>query len=68
MNEKQIFLRPLEFAQAARLGRSKVYEMIQRGQLPHVRIGGLLRIPASVLDEFTRQAMAAAEEDRADPE
>lgn len=34
-----------------RLGKTKVYEMLARGEIPHVKIGDCYRIPR---DEFTK--------------
>ncbi len=45
----RILLRVSEAAEALSLSRSKVYEMINEGQLPVVRVGGVLRVPVAGL-------------------
>jgi excisionase family DNA binding protein len=57
-SEQQVFLRPVEAAAALGIGRSKMYELLARGVIPHVRIDNLIRIPRAWLD---RQARAALE-------
>ncbi|MEP6539890.1 MAG: helix-turn-helix domain-containing protein [Bryobacteraceae bacterium] len=46
--EKLLF-KPSEVGEAMGIGRSKIYEMLSRGLLPVVRIGGCIRIPAKDL-------------------
>jgi excisionase family DNA binding protein len=45
----QLLLRIPEAAARLGLGRSTLYEMIQRGEIPVVRIGTAVRIPAAAL-------------------
>ncbi len=45
----RILLRALEVAEALNIGRSKAYEMMASGQLPVVRIGRAVRVPADAL-------------------
>ena len=61
--DKPTFLKPVEFAKAIQASKSKVYEMIQRGEVPHAVIGGMIRIPVAVLERFTREAMQRADAD-----
>jgi excisionase family DNA binding protein len=49
---ERLLLRPAEVAELIGIGRSKVYEMLASGELPSVRIGGDLRIPAARLQEW----------------
>ncbi len=44
MNDDEL-LRLAEVQKVLRIGRSKLYEMIARGDLPVVRIGRAVRIP-----------------------
>lgn len=46
---QQVLLRPGEAAETLGLGRATVYALIKRGELPHVRIGDSVRIPADAL-------------------
>jgi excisionase family DNA binding protein len=45
----KLLLTPTEAAAALGIGRSKVYELLQTGQLRSVRIGTCRRIPADAL-------------------
>jgi excisionase family DNA binding protein len=56
-----LLLTPQEAAQALRVGRSKVYDLIRSGALRSVKIGGSRRISATALAEF----VAALEQDAA---
>lgn len=47
-------LRATEVAALLGLGRSKVYDMMKRGQLPVVRIGKAIRVPANALEEWIK--------------
>jgi excisionase family DNA binding protein len=38
-----------EAAAALGLGRSKTYELIRKGEIPTIMLGGVLRIPADAL-------------------
>lgn len=44
-----------ETAKRLKLGRSTVYLMAQRGDLPVVRFGAAVRIPAELLDRWIKQ-------------
>jgi excisionase family DNA binding protein len=48
----RLLLRPTEAAEVLGLGRSKVYEMLGRGELPQVRVGGSVRVPIEALREW----------------
>ena len=50
----QLLMRAEEVAQALKLGRSKVYEMMQSGELPVVRIGRSVRVARAALEEWVR--------------
>ena len=47
-----------EAASRLSLGRSKTYELIERGLLPVVRIGRAVRIPASEVERFVEKLQA----------
>ncbi len=53
-------LRIPEAATALGIGRTTLYEMVRRGEIPIVRIGRAVRIPATAIDVWvadrTRQA------------
>ena len=48
----QLLLRAEEVARALGLGRSKVYELMATGNLPTVRIGRAVRVPADALRDW----------------
>ncbi len=48
----KLLLTPVEAAKALGIGRSKVYELLQAGQLKSVRIGSCRRIPLDALHDF----------------
>jgi excisionase family DNA binding protein len=56
-----LLLTPEEAAQALRVGRSKVYDLMRSGALRSVKIGGSRRISATALAEF----VTALEQDAA---
>jgi excisionase family DNA binding protein len=58
--EKRLFFRPVEAAAALGISKSKIYELIAHGEIPSVRIGGILRVPAAALERLIAQAMANA--------
>jgi excisionase family DNA binding protein len=45
-------LRVEEVAAWAQVGKGTIYEALRRGDLPHVRLGRLVRIPRSALAEW----------------
>ncbi len=49
-----LLLRATEVASLLNLGRSKVYELMAAGELPVVRIGGIVRVPRSELETWIR--------------
>jgi excisionase family DNA binding protein len=62
---EKLLLKVPEAAELVGLGRSKLYELMQAGEIPVIRIGRGVRIPASGLREWVaRQTEAAA--DRSD--
>jgi excisionase family DNA binding protein len=48
----KLLLTPTEAAQALGIGRSKIYELLQTGELRSVRIGTCRRIPTDALEQF----------------
>jgi excisionase family DNA binding protein len=47
-------LRPEEVAQILSISRSKVYDLVNRGDLPGVKIDTATRIPLTALEDFVR--------------
>jgi excisionase family DNA binding protein len=54
---ERLLLRPAEVADLIGIGRSKVYEMLASGELPCIRVGGGLRVPALALQEWVEIKM-----------
>lgn len=48
----RLLLNPTEAAAVLGIGRSKVYELLQNGQLESVHIGSCRRVPAEALHRF----------------
>jgi len=53
---KPLFVRPVEAARLIGASRSKIYDMLNRGEIPSVRIAGMMRIPISALEKLAREA------------
>jgi excisionase family DNA binding protein len=59
---ERVFLRPVEAAAALGIGRSKIYELLARGAIPHARIDNLIRIPRVWVEQQVRAALEGASE------
>ena len=57
------YFTPTEFAQAFGFTPRTVYALVKSGKLRAVHFGRSIRIPASAVDEFTRQGKAVAKQD-----
>jgi excisionase family DNA binding protein len=60
VERKPDFLKPTEASIALKISRSKLYEALQRGEIPSVKIAGLIRIPRRWIDERVTEALRAA--------
>ena len=49
-----LFYRPIEAAEALRVSRSKVYELMNRDEIPWVRVGKARRVPVEALRQLIR--------------
>ena len=49
---ERLMFRPIEAAEAIGISRSRCYELIARGELPSVKVGGCIRIPVTALKEW----------------
>jgi excisionase family DNA binding protein len=65
MQQEQILLRPIEAAKALGCSRTRVYELVHAGDLPHVRLGGTsIRIPRAAIEKLVRDAMTQNSDER----
>jgi len=55
MCESWLLLRVEDCAERLRLGRSITYDLIRRGELHSVKIGGARRVLVTDLEEFVRR-------------
>jgi excisionase family DNA binding protein len=55
--KNEFVLKPVRAAKLLDISKSKIYEMIQRNEIPAVRLGGCLRIPASAIDDLVAKAI-----------
>ena len=51
-----VFVKPVRAAKLLDMSKSKLYLMIQRNEIPSVRLGGCLRIPVSAIDDLVAKA------------
>lgn len=56
----KVLLTPIEAATALGIGRSKVYELMQSGQLESVHIGACRRVPADAIHSFLLRLRSTA--------
>jgi excisionase family DNA binding protein len=53
------FLSPDEFRQYFKLSRNTTYELLRRGEIPHLRFGRQIRIPKTALQQMTLAGYSA---------
>jgi excisionase family DNA binding protein len=58
----RLLLRMTEVAALLGLGRSTVYELVQRGELPVIHVGRAVRVPAAALERWVERQTIEAEE------
>jgi len=54
----RILYRPGEAAQAIGVSRSRIYELINSGTIPSVRVGTSLRVPVAALERWVQEQLA----------
>ena len=55
---ERLMLKPAEVAEAIGISRSKTYELLQRGQIPSVRVGSSVRVPVDALKAWIAKQAA----------
>ena len=48
-------LTPEEVASILKLGKSTIYQMVKRGEIPHILINHSVRIPANALQKWIEE-------------
>ena len=56
--DSRLLLRPQEAGDALGVSRSKAYELIARGEIPSIRIGGSVRVPLEALNAWISQQLS----------
>jgi excisionase family DNA binding protein len=57
---EQALYRPIEAAKALGCSRTRIYELVHAGDLPHLRLGGTsIRIPKVAIQRLIDEAMRA---------
>jgi len=62
--DNRLLLRITEVAALLGLGRSTVYELVQRGELPVIHVGRAVRVPAAALERWVERRRVEAESDK----
>lgn len=52
---EKLLLKPIEAAQVLGIGRSLIYELIARREIPSVRLGRCLRVPKESLQQWLKE-------------
>jgi excisionase family DNA binding protein len=55
---EKLLLTPAEVAATLGIGRTRVYEMLARGELPQMRIGRSIRVPRHALARWVDERSA----------
>lgn len=59
MADDKLLLTVEEAAHRMSIGRSHLYELLRRGEVPSIRLGRARRIPVSALSEFVQRRLEA---------
>jgi excisionase family DNA binding protein len=54
--DQPLYLRPAKAAKLLDIGRTKIYELIHRGEIKAILIGGQLRIPRAEIEGLAQRA------------
>jgi excisionase family DNA binding protein len=52
MKSEVFLIKPIEAAALLSMSKTKIYEAMARGQVPSVRIAGMLRVPRAALQKL----------------
>lgn len=53
-------LTPSDIARILKISKSGVYNLLKRGEIPYLRVGKKIRVPAKSLNEFIESQTAAS--------
>ncbi len=59
---EKLLLKPAEAMEQLGVGRSRIYEMLACGELPSIRIGRSIRIPADALRRWVEECQFESQE------
>jgi excisionase family DNA binding protein len=59
MDEPEQLRTIAEVAQELRVGRETVYRAVRRGEIEVVRLGGVIRVPTTVLERLKQPKVAS---------
>ncbi len=59
-NKPKLLLRVSEVAEQLSVARSKAYVMVQTGELPSVKLGKSIRVPAAAVSDYVQRLIAQA--------
>jgi excisionase family DNA binding protein len=59
---ERLLLRPKEAAEVLGVGRSKMYALLAAGEVPSVRVGRSVRVPAEALQHWVASRVVAGTE------
>ncbi len=66
---EKLLLKPSEVAQILGIGRSLIYELIARREIPSIRLGRCIRVPSESLQRWLKiQEFQSSETQRQDGE
>jgi excisionase family DNA binding protein len=57
-SKERLLLRPAEAAELLSISRTRVYELLAGGELPSVRLGRAVRVPATELRRWVEERSA----------
>lgn len=49
---EKLLLKPMEVAEILSIGKTTIYELLKTGEIPSIRIGRSIRIPAKAIEEW----------------
>ena len=55
----KILLKPMEVAESIGIGRTRMYDLLAAGEIPSVRLGRSIRIPAAALMQWVDERQSA---------